>query len=699
MEAFTENSILKTIQDIFNYYLPKNKDTINKTIVIRIFFDYNIMDTCGYNIFQISYFLNELNPTNDEIDIKQFLLLLFYIYRMQINKQFEDSEISDISVENVNELSDNRKQIVSSNNVIRIMINQKEKLETYFYFEVPNFNNEIIDRIIHHDELMFISNYQNSFKEKIFSKYSQTDVDKNIPFINIVSLNNMIFDLPIFVNFSKESLAEFFKNFIKINIQSEDEEEIYNQLFDRKLNTKEVNEIFNNFLITTSDVNFSFSAVVILFSFLAMKLESTSNLDFEGKIKFYFEEQLGLARDDAEEETQEKINEETKEDNEEDYLPESITLNKAKARNGYGKEEISFLDEFLSLIDKTLPEEDENILAFQNDIPNHNNTIHTNPYKVKPAKFPVETLDVEIQEAKLKKEEEKENIQIAKAAKPKKEKDKNANPLEFSMKPLYNEAQTNELYFGKARIDTLTNRLLKHTYKEILPNSNVYPSIIKEVLMLPPNLQSKTMEIIIESFKDEVTGHLENSIRRLEKAQESLSKEDFTDNQVNIFFNLIFGSLYERLDFDIEAMKYYYEAKNYSDKLPPVDPDGALVYCFLGELFIKLKEYSWAMRSYLKAKKIREDTIGGDTPDTAAVYNNLGVVAYHLQSYLPAHGYFTLAYEIYKSLLGLSHPRTLMIKSNLTKMKNLSFNKAVQFKELSKYPTPAQIMQNSRKKK
>ena len=65
------------------------------------------------------------------------------------------------------------------------------------------------------------------------------------------------------MNFSKESLAEFFKNFIKINIQSEDEEEIYNQLFDRKLNTKEVNEIFNNFLITTSAVNFSFKLTVL----------------------------------------------------------------------------------------------------------------------------------------------------------------------------------------------------------------------------------------------------------------------------------------------------------------------------------------------------------------------------------------------------------------------------------------------------
>ena len=114
METLAENNILKTIQDIFNYYLPKGKETLNKTVVLRIFFDYDIMDNCGYDIFQISNFLNQLNPTNDEIDIKKFLLLLFYIYRMQINKEFEDSDVTEISVDNVNELSDNRKQIVSS---------------------------------------------------------------------------------------------------------------------------------------------------------------------------------------------------------------------------------------------------------------------------------------------------------------------------------------------------------------------------------------------------------------------------------------------------------------------------------------------------------------------------------------------------------------------------------------------------------
>lgn len=699
METLAENNILKTIQDIFNYYLPKGKETLNKTVVLRIFFDYDIMDNCGYDIFQISNFLNQLNPTNDEIDIKKFLLLLFYIYRMQINKEFEDSDVTEISVDNVNELSDNRKQIVSSNNIIRIMINQKEKLETFFYFEVPDFTNEIVNKIVQHDELMYLEGYHNAIKEKIFNKYSQVDTEKGVRYINVVSLNNMFFELPIFVNFTKDQLANFCKNFIKIHIQNDQDEEIYKQLFDKKLNVKEVNEIFNNFLITTSDVNFSYSAIVIFISFLAMNLESTNDMTFEQRIKFYFEEQLKLLRDDAEDETQEKINEETKEDQEEDYLPESETLNKAKLRQINEKEDVAFLDEFLSLIDKNLPEEDEYILAFQNDLPTYGNTIHTNAFKVKPAKFPVETLDVEIQEARQKQLEEKENIQIAKAAKPKKEKDKNPNPLEFSMAPLHNEEETNNLYFGQPRTDTLTHRLLKHTYKEILPNSNVYPSLIKEVLMIPSTLQSKSMELIVESFKDQVSGHLETAIRRLEKAKESLSKTDLGDNQVNIFFNLSFGSLYESMDYDIVAMKYYYEAKSFSDKLPPVDPDGALVYCFLGELFVKLKEFSWAMRAFLKAKKIREDTIGGDTPDTAAVYNNLGVVAYHLQSYLPANGYFKLAYEIYKSLLGLTHPRTLMIKSNLTKMKNLSFSKAVEFKQLSMYPTPAQIMQGGRKKK
>ena len=96
---------------------------------------------------------------------------------------------------------------------------------------------------------------------------------------------------------------------------------------------------------------------------------------------------------------------------------------------------------------------------------------------------------------------------------------------------------------------------------------------------------------------------------------------------------------------------------------------------------------------------IREETIGGDTIDTATIYNNLGVAAFCLESYLPANGYFMMAYEIYKNLMGINHMRTIIIKENLSKLKNMNFNKDVEFKTLSKYATPAQLVKNPKKKK
>lgn len=44
-----------------------------------------------------------------------------------------------------------------------------------------------------------------------------------------------------------------------------------------------------------------------------------------------------------------------------------------------------------------------------------------------------------------------------------------------------------------------------------------------------------------------------------------------------------------------------------------------------------MEEPSFALRLYLKAKTIREETIGGDTVDTATVYNNLGCCMFMLE--------------------------------------------------------------------
>ena len=258
----------------------------------------------------------------------------------------------------------------------------------------------------------------------------------------------------------------------------------------------------------------------------------------------------------------------------------------------------------------------------------------------------------------------------------------------------------NERYMGRDKILTLTHRLIKQTYKEILPNTKVYPSLLKEVLIIPPLCPQRCIESIVESMEEQVNGRYELAIRRLEKAQEFLPKDNTQiDWQTDLFFNLSFGSLYDTLGYDVVALKYYYESTRITEKLIGADTDTSLPYCFLGEIFLKLQENSWAMRCFLKAKQIREETIGGETPDTASTYNNLGVVAYHMESYLPAKGFFSLAYEIYKKLLGLTHPRTMLIKSNLSKMSQLSFNKEVEFKTLSKIATPGILTKNPRKKK
>ena len=77
----------------------------------------------------------------------------------------------------------------------------------------------------------------------------------------------------------------------------------------------------------------------------------------------------------------------------------------------------------------------------------------------------------------------------------------------------------------------------------------------------------------------------------------------------------------------------------------------------------------------------------------------MGVVAFYMESVLPSKNYFNLAYEITRSILGLAHPRTLFIKSNLSKISKLSFNKEITYKTLGKIPALTQLIQNPKRAK
>ena len=717
MESLTEeNSILKKLQDFYSHHLQKSQEnpaykaegeqSLTKSYILKLFFEYSLIDTCGYNIYQINEFLHQLNSTSEEIDSQQFFKLIFYIYKTQtINQGVADSEISEISLDDINEISSNYKPSNDSINIINLIVEQFDKSAKFFNFCIPDFTNDLLKEVLNYDLITYFSKYMNVFNKNLYLKFAEKNEEKRLYYINIIKMNQFLIENHITSLFKAEELFKYMQVFLQIKSDLFDDslfKESFLTFFEKNLSADEIKEFYDKLSLSTEDFNFNFSSIALLINIFSFHQESTKQLQNEEKIKFFYEDILGLKNDDDVVLTEEKIEDEKREELTEDYIPESETLNKAKENFGkYSKDDIEFVNEFLVILDKILPPEEENILLFSNEYDYPTKKIFTNAQKPKIPKFPVEKLAVEIEEEKERRIEEQEKRLIDRAKKPKKnQKEKVENPFNTVMGEVPNIKVSSERYLGKEKILTLTHRLIKHTYKEILPNSRVYPSLLKEVLIIPPLCPQKCIELIVESMEEQVNGRYELAIRRLEKAQDYLPKDNTQiDWQTDLFFNLSFGSLYDTLGYDLVALRYYYESTRITEKLIGADTDTSLPYCFLGELFVKLQEYNWALRSFLKAKKIREETIGGETPDTAATYNNLGVVAYCMESYLPAKGFFKLAYEIYKSLLGLTHPRTMLIKSNLSKMNQLNFNKEIEFKTLSKYATPAQLIKNPKKKK
>jgi hypothetical protein len=187
MEAFEDNTILKTLQNLFKENCPKGEETMTKLSIFKLFFNYKIIDSCGYNIFEINNFLNQLNPEEDKIDLKMFLILIFYIYKSQIagsmlvneSVKSQNNSIQEMSVQDINSLSGEQKQISSTKNIIKIIMNQRDLRTNSYNFLCPNFNKEDIQNIFQYEILNFVSKYMNSIENDIFNKYSIVDPNNN----------------------------------------------------------------------------------------------------------------------------------------------------------------------------------------------------------------------------------------------------------------------------------------------------------------------------------------------------------------------------------------------------------------------------------------------------------------------------------------------------------------------------------------
>ena len=412
-----DNAVLKNLQNLFKENCPKDEDTMTKLSVIKLFFDYKIMDSCGYNIFEINDFLNQLNPEEDKINLKNFLILIFFIYKSQLlgstlvneSVKSQNSSIQDISIQDINSLSGEQKQISSSKNIIKIIMNQRDLRTNSYNYLCPNFKEEDIIKIINYDILNFVSKYMNSLENDIFLKYSfieeknneeyfknlknieKTEEEKknnienenNIkPFrlLNITEFNTLIFDYPIFKNFSCEEITKYLSLFIP-EFQEKDFPEI-KKAFDEKLSKEEIINIFShiNSIDNIEDLNFSYSSLVILLIQFCLKLKSSEGKTFQDSIDFLFSSEFNLKPDDKN--IIEQIQEKEEEEEDFDFVPESDNLNEAKNAK-LGDEEAELIFDVLENLEKTLPPLDINVINFANDKPMHSNNLYLNKYEVK----------------------------------------------------------------------------------------------------------------------------------------------------------------------------------------------------------------------------------------------------------------------------------------------------------------------------
>eukprot|EP00929_Paragymnodinium_shiwhaense_P026851 TRINITY_DN15875_c1_g1_i1.p1 TRINITY_DN15875_c1_g1~~TRINITY_DN15875_c1_g1_i1.p1 ORF type:complete len:997 (-),score=228.43 TRINITY_DN15875_c1_g1_i1:403-3393(-) len=156
--------------------------------------------------------------------------------------------------------------------------------------------------------------------------------------------------------------------------------------------------------------------------------------------------------------------------------------------------------------------------------------------------------------------------------------------------------------------------------------------------------------------------------------------------EVNIFFYCELASLHSALREDTMAAQLLWLARKHADELPPGHPDAAFVWSGLGRIAFHVGNADVAARSLIRARKIREKTIGGDTIETATTYNNLACCLHALGRLVEANILLQLASEILTALAGDTHPRTQAVMRNLSKSKGSPQNIHCEVPNLFAYP-------------
>ena len=257
-------------------------------------------------------------------------------------------------------------------------------------------------------------------------------------------------------------------------------------------------------------------------------------------------------------------------------------------------------------------------------------------------------------------------------------------------------------YMNEARQDIVEN-IFPLNLRGDQGNPGVAPCIIKEVYF-PPEAPQEVATLIESALVYQNSSNFEMAIKCFTDSKEMWTnmlkgaKEKLKIEQ-ELFYELSIASVYESSGKDDLALNTYMKAKSLT--LPYTHPDKAFAFCGLGSVLFHMEEPAWALRLYLQARTIREDSLGGDTVDTATVYNNLGCCMYMLERNQEAKAYFELANAILECELGPQHERTLTSARNISKANKTVLGIVPEYRPLwtTALPHPAPKSKKKKKKK
>ncbi len=216
----------------------------------------------------------------------------------------------------------------------------------------------------------------------------------------------------------------------------------------------------------------------------------------------------------------------------------------------------------------------------------------------------------------------------------------------------------------------------------------VVPLLIREVLLAPdaPAEAAIMMEAALVHMNCK---RPELCVDMLLAAMGSWSKVQPIPPQAAFYFVFSIGLSYESADLQQMAIATYDLARQLAEQA--FGASSCLVasaLCQAGCIWFHQRQITASLRSFFKARSIREDAMGYDHADTASLLNNIAACFDCLNRFTEARDCYTSAREILQEACDASHPRLQIVSKNLVNSGRHSLDFEVSFEPLRAMQLP-----------